>query len=66
MLAHAGAKFDQLYVHGMVSGHWNTLDVFENYATTGKDPAVKAFAQQMLPVLKHHLMEIEAIDQKLK
>ncbi|SEO99485.1 putative membrane protein [Mucilaginibacter gossypiicola] len=66
MLEHAGAKFDQLYVHGMVSGHRNTVDVFENYATTGKDPAVKAFAQQMLPVLKHHLMEIEAIDQKLK
>lgn len=66
MLAHAGAKFDQLYVHGMVSGHRNAVEVFENYATTGKDPAVKAFAQQMLPVLKHHLMEIEAIDQKLK
>src|ERR1700759_4634207 len=33
MLAHAGAKFDQLYVHGMVSGHRNTVEVFENYAT---------------------------------
>ncbi|WP_114941173.1 DUF4142 domain-containing protein [Mucilaginibacter endophyticus] len=66
MLEQAGAKFDKLYVHGMVSGHQNTIEVFENYATTGKDPAVKALAQQMLPTLKHHLMEIKAIDEKLK
>lgn len=66
MLVHAGAKFDQLYVHGMVSGHRNTVEDFENYATTGKDPAVKALARQMLPMLKHHLAEIRAIDQKLK
>ncbi|MDN3550191.1 DUF4142 domain-containing protein [Mucilaginibacter aquaedulcis] len=66
MLKNAGSNFDQLYVHGMVSGHRNTVEVFENYATTGKDPAVKAFAQAMLPTLKHHLMQIEAIEAKLK
>lgn len=65
-LINAGPKFDQLYVHGMVAGHGNTVQVFENYATVGKDPAVKAFAQQMLPALKHHLMEIKAIDGKMK
>jgi len=53
-------------VHGMISGHENTVQVFENYASTGKDPTVKAFAQQMLPTLKHHLMEIKAIAEKLK
>lgn len=65
MLKNAGAKFDRLYVHAMVSGHQNTVEVFQNYATTGKDPDVRAFAQQMLPVLKHHLEEIKAIDQQI-
>jgi putative membrane protein len=66
MLKNAGSNFDKLYIHGMLSGHRNTVEVFENYATTGKNPVVKAFAQAMLPTLKHHLMEIEAIDEKLK
>lgn len=66
MLKNAGSYFDRLYVHGMVSGHRNTVEVFENYATTGKDPVVKAFAQEMLPTLKHHLEEIKAIEEKLK
>lgn len=66
MLKNAGANFDKLYVHAMVSGHQNTVQTFQNYATTGKDPDVKAFAQQMLPALKHHLEEINVIDEKLK
>jgi putative membrane protein len=66
MLKNAGSNFDKMYVHSMVSGHQNTVEVFENYATTGKDPAVKAFAGEMLPALKHHLEEIRAIDEKLK
>lgn len=65
-LKNAGAKFDRLYVHGMVSGQQNTVGAFQTYATTGKDPEVKAFAQQMLPTLKQHLAEIKAIDEKLK
>jgi putative membrane protein len=65
MLKNAGSKFDQLYVHGMVSAHSNTVQTFENYATTGKDPAVKSFAQEMLPTLKHHLEEIKGIDKQL-
>lgn len=64
-LKKATANFDQLYVHGMVVAHSNTVQTFENYATTGKDPDVKAFAQQMLPILKHHLEEIKSIDNKL-
>lgn len=66
ILKNAGTRFDHLYVHGMLNGHQNTVEVFQNYAITGKDPAVKAFAQQMLPTLKQHLEEIKAIDEKLK
>jgi putative membrane protein len=65
-LKKAGADFDRLYVHNMVVNHNNTVQMFETYATTGKDPDVKAFAQQTLPTLKQHLTEIKAIDEKIK
>jgi putative membrane protein len=66
LLKNAGRNFDNLYVHGMVAGHANTVQVFENYAITGKNPAIKAFAQQMLPVIRQHLAEIKAIDKQIK
>jgi putative membrane protein len=65
-LKKAGPDFDRLYVHGMMAGHNNTVQTFEAYAINGKDPSVKAFAQQMLPTLKAHLAAITAIDDKLK
>ncbi len=66
MLKNAAINFDNLYVHAMVAGHNNTVQTFQNYATTGKDPDVKAFAQKMLPSLKMHLEEIKVIEKKLK
>ena len=66
LLKNAGANFDKMYVHNMVSGHNNTVQTFQNYATTGKDPEVKAWAQKMLPTLKMHLEHIKAIEQQLK
>lgn len=64
-LKKAGSDFDHLYVHAMVSGHSGAVRMFETYATNGKDPAVKAFAKQLLPRLKAHLAAIKAIDEKL-
>lgn len=60
------AKFDKLYVHMMVPGHRSTVGLFQHYAIAGKDPDIKAFAQQMLPVIKSHLTEIKAIDEQIK
>ncbi len=62
----SGDGFDRMYIHSMVSGHRSTVMMFENYATTGKNPEVKAFAQQMLPTLKSHLTAIKALDEKYK
>lgn len=64
-LKNAGDDFDKLYVHAMVSAHNNTVQSFQTYATTGKDPQVRAFAQQTLPTLKTHLEAIKAIDKQL-
>jgi putative membrane protein len=65
-LKNAGAHFDPLYVHAMVSSHRSTVQMFETYATTGKDPEVRAFAWQTLPALKAHLAAIIAIDENMK
>jgi putative membrane protein len=54
--------FDRMYVHMMVPGHRSTVQLFEKYALSGKDPDVRAFAQQTLPTLKEHLAAIVAID----
>jgi len=64
-LKNAGGDFDQLYVHAMVSGHRNTVETFQVYATTGKDPQVRAFAQELLPTLKQHLEMVTAIDKQI-
>jgi putative membrane protein len=67
MLKNTPAKdFDRMYVHMMLPGHRQTIQLFEKYAVTGKDPDVKAFAQQTLPVLKEHLASITAIDNSMK
>jgi putative membrane protein len=59
-------NFDSAFVHAMSAGHGNTVQMFENYATTGKDPAVKAWAQQMLPTLKMHLEHIKTIEKQIQ
>lgn len=66
LLLAGAANFDSAYVHAMSAGHGNTVQMFENYATTGKDPAVRAWAQQMLPTLKMHLEHIKTIEKQLK
>jgi putative membrane protein len=65
-LKNAGDNFDKLYVHNMVAGHGNTVQTFEAYTINGKDPVVKAFAQQMLPTLKAHLAAIKALNENMK
>jgi putative membrane protein len=66
-LKDAPAKdFDRLYVHTMAPDHRETIQLFQNYAITGKNPAVKAFAQQTLPTLKEHLAMITGIEKQMK
>jgi putative membrane protein len=67
MLQSTPAKdFDRMYVHMMLPDHRATVSLFENYALTGKDPDVSAFARQTLPTLKEHLTSIIAIDNGMK
>ncbi len=60
-----GKEFDKMYVHMMAPGHGETVQLFQKYIAMGKNPAVVAFAQQTLPVLKEHLAAINAIEEKM-
>jgi putative membrane protein len=67
MLQNTPAKdFDHMYVDMMSAGHGATVQLFEKYAWTGKDPQVKAWAAQTLPVIKAHLEAIKKIEEEMK
>ncbi len=62
----SGDSFDRVYADLMVADHQATVSIFQNYAAVGKDPEIKAFAQQTLPTLKEHMAAIKAIAKKVK
>jgi len=51
----SGTQFDKAYMKDMVNDHKVDVAEFQKEAQNGKDPAVKNFAQQTLPVLQEHL-----------
>ncbi len=50
-----GTEFDKAYVAAMVEDHQKTIELFQNEANSGTDPALKKFAADTLPTLKKHL-----------
>jgi len=57
----SGAEFDQAYMSDMLKDHKKDLAEFERASKTAKNPAVKSFAEQTLPVLREHLNQAEQI-----
>jgi putative membrane protein len=51
----SGRAFDALYVQMQVMAHQEAVGMFAAYAQGGVDPAMRAFAQQVLPSLQMHL-----------
>lgn len=52
----SGASFDKHYASEIgVSAHKDAVALFEQEASAGSDPEVKAYAAKTLPTLKHHL-----------
>jgi putative membrane protein len=50
-----GEEFDREYMEAMVDDHKEDLEKFQRQADKGKDPDVKKFAQDHVPILKKHL-----------
>jgi putative membrane protein len=51
-----GTEFDKTYSQMMVKDHVTDISDFEKEAKNSQDPEVKAFAEETLPTLRHHLM----------
>jgi putative membrane protein len=56
-----GTAFDQAYVDAQTKGHVDTVAMVEAYAKGGDNPRIKAFANDILPTLKHHLDEVKKL-----
>lgn len=50
-----GYIFDAAYVAAQVHGHDETLTELKNYAASGDNAALKAFAQGLIPTVEQHL-----------
>jgi putative membrane protein len=59
-----GRAFDSAYMHDMVQDHETDIADFRREAETGRDPALKAFAQEYLPMLEQHLRMAKAAEGK--
>lgn len=50
-----GADFDRAYMKDAVKDHKKALAEFKNEAANGRDPEIRDFAAQTVPVLEEHL-----------
>lgn len=62
----SGEQFDRAYMKHMVIDHQKDVSEFARESKTGKNDAVKNFAQQTLPTLREHLKEAQKIAPKQK
>ena len=58
--------FDRLYVDMQVQGHEEAIALHRLYSEDGEDPALRNLATQTVPVISHHLEEIEQISGNLE
>ncbi len=58
-----GAALDHTYVQDMVKDHEEDVQKFQQEANSGQNAQVKAFAQEMLPVLQEHLAGAKELEQ---
>src|ERR1700744_2087986 len=56
-----GAAFDRTYAQEEVRDHQQDIALFQQEADSGRDPALKQFAQKTLPTLRQHLQIAAAL-----
>ena len=57
----SGRGLDQAYLHMQLVDHQVAVQLFEEEASSGKDPMAKEYAGKYLPKLRHHLMMVQGI-----
>ena len=55
LTSQSGNQFDMLYMNMMLASHEETIGLFQDEATGGKDADLKKWANSKIPALKHHL-----------
>ena len=60
-----GAEFDRSYITLMVKDHKDDIDEFEKAAKNANDADIRAFAQNTLAMLHHHLDSAQSLDKAL-
>jgi putative membrane protein len=60
-----GAAFDRAWIDQMARNHEASIESFTT-ASKSTDPDVKAFAEKTLPVITHHLAQIEALQKTVR
>jgi putative membrane protein len=61
----SGADFDRAYADAMVKAHEQDIAEFEREGKSGKDAAVRQFAQDTLPTLREHLKLAQAMQKSV-
>lgn len=61
----SGVTFDSVYIKDQVQDHQKTVQLLEHEIHSGQDPAVRQFAQETLPVVRHHLDMAKELQSKL-
>lgn len=64
--AKKGADFDKAYLDAMQDGHEKTISKFETESGSGNNMALKQWATDKLPTLRHHLEMIKQIKDGMK
>lgn len=59
--ATSGAGFDSLYVQQQLQSHRDALALQTSYAKSGSDPNLRGAATRIVPVVQHHLGELESL-----
>jgi len=61
----SGADFDAQYMDGQVKDHQQTVQLLQHEVDSGQDASVRAFAQETLLVVQHHLKIAKEIQAKV-
>lgn len=55
----SGISFDRKYVADQINGHQKAISLFQQAASSNRDPGLRRFADNTIPQLQHHLQMAE-------
>ena len=61
----SGPAFDRLYVQQQLASHREALTLQQGYSTGGADPNLRGAATKIVPVVQHHLGELEGLQTRV-